>query len=144
MKKKLKQQVLDFDDCEKVIHPEMVKSHMKDNMRVTVRTNLNGSYNLKCNDGKSIGDYLYFSPEELAIGVAVHVGDGLLTDMVKGDIASIVTDHQLATKMFKATVKKLEYTLSDVRHKRSELTKENLLLKKRLEKYVEKYGDIEL
>lgn len=131
--------ILDFETRE-VEQPK--ESHMKDNMRVTVVTNLNGSYTLKCDDGKNQGEYLYFTPEELALGVAVHVGDGIIADMDKGDIVDIITDHVIAVEKYKSKVKDAQWRLAKAIERVKELNKINGELKKQITKLEKKYGKL--
>lgn len=49
----------------------------KNNVKVTVVTNKTGSYTLTCERGGQEENYLYYTPEELVIGMIAHVHAGI-------------------------------------------------------------------
>ena len=61
----------------------------KKEMKIKVETLTNGDYSLSVGNDK----YLYYSPEELALGVMVHVGGEYLEPLTVEDVKKITDEY---------------------------------------------------
>lgn len=118
--------------------------------QVQVNTLRCGGYSLSIQqEGIESQEYMYWTVEELVIGMTAHLIDGVTGPMERGDMTDIVCDHIKQADIFKKSLTSKDNHLKilkkqcaahakDKKELKAELTK----LQKRLNRYERKFGTL--
>lgn len=102
---------------------------------VQVSTLRCGGYSLSIQqEGKSDQEYMYWTAEELVIGMAAHLIDGIDGPMERGDMSDLVCDHIKQSRLYHSTLAKKEQTIRVKINENAKHTKEKNQLRTELSK----------